>query len=46
MGVTIVTYNKFVPAYIENAMYRKYRLEQIKLSNFANSSVYMGSKKV
>lgn len=45
LGVTIVTYNKFVATYIENAMYRKYRLDQIKMSNFANSSVYMGSKK-
>lgn len=45
LGVTIVTYNRFVADYIENAMYRKYRLEQIKTSNFANSSTYMGSKK-
>lgn len=45
LGVTIVTYNKFVAIYIENAMYRKYRLDQIKMSNFANSSAYMGSKK-
>lgn len=45
LGVTIVTHNRFVADYIENAIYRKYRLEQIKLSNFANSSAYMGSKK-
>ena len=45
LGVTIVTYNKFVAVYIENAMYRKYRLDQIKMSKFANSSAYMGSKK-
>lgn len=45
LGVRIITYNKFVSVYIENVMYRKYRLEQIKLSNFANSSAYMGSKK-
>ncbi len=45
LGITIVTYNKFVAEYIENAMYRKYRLDQIKLSNFTNSSAYMGSKK-
>lgn len=45
LGVTIVTYNRCVADYIENAMYRKYCLEKIKLSNFANSSAYMGSKK-
>ena len=45
MGVTIVTYNKFVAQYIENAIYRKHCLDQIKTSNFANSSAYMGSKK-
>ena len=44
-GVTIVTYNRHVADYIENAIYRKYRLDQIKHSNFANSSTYMGSKK-
>lgn len=45
LDVKIVTYNKFVALYIESAMYRKYRLDQIKRSNFANSSAYMGSKK-
>lgn len=42
---TIVTYNKYIAKYIENVIYRKYRLDQIKLSNYANSSTYMGSKK-
>ena len=45
LGVTLVTFNRYVAEYIENAIYRKYRLEQIKSSNFANSSAYMGSKK-
>lgn len=45
LGVTIITFNQYVASYIENAMYRKYRLDKIKSSNFANSSAYMGSKK-
>lgn len=45
LGVTIITYNEYVATYIENVVYRKYRLDQIKMSNFANSSAYMGSKK-
>lgn len=44
-GLTIITYNMFVVDYIENALYRKHQLEQVKSSNFANSSAYMGSKK-
>lgn len=44
-GITIITYNMFVVDYIENALYRKHQLEQVKSSNFANSSAYMGSKK-
>lgn len=44
-GITIITFNQYVASYIENAMYRKYRLDKIKSSNFANSSAYMGSKK-
>lgn len=45
LGITIITFNQYVASYIENAMYRKYRLDKIKSSNFSNSSAYMGSKK-
>lgn len=45
LGITIITFNQYIASYIENAMYRKYRLDKIKSSNFANSSAYMGSKK-
>lgn len=41
----IVTDNKFVISYITNATYRMYCLENTKLSNFTNSSTYMGIKK-
>lgn len=45
LGVNIVTNNQLVSSYISNVIYRKYRLDTIKLSNFANSSAYLGSKK-
>lgn len=44
-GVTLITYNEYIANYIENALYRKHKLENIKSSNFSNSSSYMGSKK-
>ncbi len=44
-GITILTTNLIVRNYIENAVYRKYQLDQLKTSSFANSSAYMGSKK-
>lgn len=44
-GVSIVTNNQLVSSYISNVIYRKYRLDTIKRSNFSNSSAYMGSKK-
>lgn len=45
LGISIVTTDKRVRDYIENVAYRKYKLDCIKGSNFANSSSYMGSKK-
>lgn len=45
LGTIIVTTSQKVCTYVENAIYRKHQLERIKLSNFANSSSYMGSKK-
>ena len=45
LGVKIVTYNKYVAFYIENVVYRKYRLDELKKTSFSNSSAYMGSKK-
>lgn len=44
-GISVVTDNCYVSEYISNALYRMYRLNRIKSSSFANSSVYMGSKK-
>lgn len=45
LGITIVTTNKKVGQYIENALYRKHQLDRIKSSSFANSSSYMGTKR-
>lgn len=45
LGVSIITNNHYIIKYISNVIYRKYCLEKIKSSNFANSSAYMGSKK-
>ena len=44
-GATVVTTNRLVCNYIDNAMYRKYQLDNLKTSTFANSSAYMGSKR-
>lgn len=45
LGVTILTTNKSICRYIEGAVYRKFQLDRIKTSDFANSSSYLGSKK-
>ena len=45
IGTTILTTNKSICKYIDNAMYRKFKLDNIKSSIFSNSSAYMGSKK-
>lgn len=45
LGMSIVTNNQLVSSYISDAIYRKRCLDNIKLSNFANTSAYMGSKK-
>lgn len=45
LGVSIITNNRHIIKYISNVIYRKYCLDKIKSSNFANSSAYMGSKK-
>lgn len=45
LGITIITENKNVCRYLENAIFREHQLANIKSSNFANSSSYMGSKK-
>lgn len=46
LGISVVTTSKKVCNYIENAIYRKYKLDCIKSSNFANSGSYMGTKKI
>lgn len=45
IGTTILTTNKSICKYIDNAIYRKFQLDNLKTSMFANSSAYMGSKK-
>lgn len=45
LNTCIVTNNKYVISYITNATYRMHRLNNTKLSNFTNSSTYMGIKK-
>lgn len=45
LNITIVTTNLRVRDYVESALYRKFQIDRIKHSNFANSSSYMGSKK-
>jgi adenine-specific DNA methylase len=44
-GVIVNTDNTFVSEYVSNAIYRAYKIDTIKKSNFASSSCYMGSKK-
>ncbi len=44
LGMSVVTSNQLVSAYISQAIYRKRYYDKIKLSNFANTSAYMGSK--
>lgn len=44
-GATVLTTNKLICNYIDNAMYRKYQIDNLKTSTFANSSAYMGSKR-
>ena len=45
MGVIIITYEKAVKRYIEEAMHRKQELDRIRNSSFANTTSYMGNKK-
>jgi len=45
LGTTILTTNKNICRYIDNVMYRKFQLDKLKTSIFANSTAYMGSKK-
>lgn len=45
LGVTIITTNIMVRDYVQNALYRKFQIDRIKGSGFAQSSYYMGSKR-
>lgn len=45
LGIGVRTVNKKVCAYIQNAIYRKYKLDCVKTSSFSSSSSYMGTKR-
>lgn len=45
LGINVVTTNKQICDYLENAIYREFQLSRVKTSNYANSSSYMGTKK-
>ncbi|MCI8672532.1 MAG: hypothetical protein HFI89_03465 [Lachnospiraceae bacterium] len=45
LGIVVRTVNPKICSYIQNAIFRKYKLDRLKTSNFANSSSYMGTKK-
>lgn len=45
LKTTVMTGDTKICKYIENAIYREHQLTNLKLTNFANSSSYMGTKK-